>query len=307
MRFYQHEIIYVSALLPAVMNLFLPGSPLLIFFVIVPLVDHFVKMDLTPSIPSTRITDLPLLAWAPLLLLNLWSRPVHHPLLDTLSMGLLMGQSINIAHELIHRRDSWLHLLVGRLLLTLNGYGHWEEIHLKIHHVHVGTPMDMDSAKRGESLYSFLVSSILRTGRTALAMNPSSYAMYRAIGWFWILMTVLFQGTWYYGLYHYLAAWIGVILLETLNYIEHYGLERHPQNPIQESHSWDASSALSPVMVFKLTHHSDHHMHALKRYPELRIRQHSPKMPYNYPIMMMFAFVPSLFQSIMDPRIPSTK
>ena len=57
---------------------------------------------------------------------------------------------------------------------------------------------------------------------------------------------------------------MGIILLETINYIEHYGLVRKKDSrgiyePITEMHSWNSCSS---VLLFRIQRHSDHHMHA---------------------------------------------
>jgi len=62
---------------------------------------------------------------------------------------------------------------------------------------------------------------------------------------------------------------VGIFFIEVINYTEHYGLERKKDargiyEPINEKHSWNASS--STTLLFRIQRHSDHHMHAYRPY-----------------------------------------
>ena len=64
--------------------------------------------------------------------------------------------------------------------------------------------------------------------------------------------------------YFILAALIGAILLETVNYIEHYGLQREKGagalfERVQPHHSWNSNHIIGRLMLFELSRHSDHH------------------------------------------------
>ena len=57
---------------------------------------------------------------------------------------------------------------------------------------------------------------------------------------------------------------IGILLLETFNYIEPYGLQ--PKSTVDEKyerampvHSWNSDHWLGQLMLFELSRHSDHH------------------------------------------------
>ena len=60
------------------------------------------------------------------------------------------------------------------------------------------------------------------------------------------------------------AAFAGVVMLESINYIEHYGLRRKqlPDGTFEKvtvRHSWNAPHRISNYLLFKLQRHSDHH------------------------------------------------
>ena len=68
-----------------------------------------------------------------------------------------------------------------------------------------------------------------------------------------------------------MAAAMGIGLLETVNYIEHYGLLREKdQSGVYESvkhhHSWNSDHPIGRAMLFNLSRHSDHHYNGSKKY-----------------------------------------
>jgi alkane 1-monooxygenase len=105
-----------------------------------------------------------------------------------------------------------------------------------------------------------------------------------------------------------LAALTGALLLETVNYIEHYGLLRR-QLPdgryerVQPHHSWNSNHPLGRIVLFDLTRHADHHANARRKYQVLRHFDDAPQLPMGYPGMILLALVPPLFFAIMNPRV----
>ena len=64
-----------------------------------------------------------------------------------------------------------------------------------------------------------------------------------------------------------IAGLFGGFLLEVVNYVEHYGLERNKVNEhryerVMPHHSWNSDHPLGRLMLFELTRHSDHHHHS---------------------------------------------
>lgn len=59
-----------------------------------------------------------------------------------------------VGHELIHRRRQWERRL-GEFLLASASYPQYATEHVYIHHAFVGTPLDVGSAPRGESLWHY--------------------------------------------------------------------------------------------------------------------------------------------------------
>jgi alkane 1-monooxygenase len=222
------------------------------------------------------------------------------------AMGVSCGSlAINIAHELGHRPNAiYQRLAQGLLVTTL--YGQFFIDHNLGHHKNVATPEDASTARYGEVLYAFWLRSMLGVWRTAWRLKPR-------------LMAVLFGAELAYlgGIWAYapsalvpllLSAFLGILLLETVNYIEHYGLLRqkvsaHRYENAQPAHSWNSNHPLGRFMLFELTRHSDHHAHPHKPYPVLDHYDEAPQMPAGYPAMMVLAALPPLWFRVMNPRL----
>ena len=106
------------------------------------------------------------------------------------------------------------------------------------------------------------------------------------------------------------AGIVGFLLLETINYIEHYGLKRKllasgRYERVTERHSWNSNHILGRIMLYELTRHSDHHYKSQKKYQILEYHDVSPQMPFGYPTSMVMSFLPTLWFSVMNKRIPS--
>ena len=100
---------------------------------------------------------------------------------------------------------------------------------------------------------------------------------------------------------------IGIFLLETINYFEHYGLHRRESapgeyEPVAARHSWDSGYRLSNWSIFNLGRHADHHLHAGRRYRILRRPAKAAPLPTGYAGVFLLAMVPPLWRRVMDPR-----
>ena len=236
------------------------------------------------------------------------------------SMGILCGVvGINVAHELGHR-NTWYEQLMAKMLLLSSLYMHFFIEHNKGHHRNVSTKEDPASARFGEVLYFFWIRSVFYSYLSAWKievdklrkMNKPFVSFKNEMLIFQLVQTGLVVGIglifgWMVMVYFIIAAVIGFLLLETVNYIEHYGLERSKKGSAYERvmphHSWNSDHIVGRVVLFELSRHSDHHYIASRKYQILRHIDESPQMPTGYPGMMLLATVPPLWFSIMNPRI----
>ena len=234
------------------------------------------------------------------------------------STGFAGGQlGITAAHELIHReRSRWMQN-AGIWNLFLVNYSHFFTEHRLVHHVKVGTPEDHATARYGESFYAFLVRSVpsqwvsaLRTdarrqrkkGSTAYGRkNFTLRATLAQLLW----MVLIFAVVGGLGLAAYIVQSVAAFfLLEYVNYIEHYGLERKEGEHVGNQHAWQSDAMTSRFTLFELSRHADHHMRANKPYYTLDSHEESPTMPAGYFGMFYIALVPPLFFRMVHKRIP---
>lgn len=241
----------------------------------------------------------------------------------TLGVGIVLATNgINVAHEIGHR-ESIIQKFLAKLLLMPSQYMHFIIEHNVGHHKNVGTPEDAATARYNENLYAFWIRSISQGYVNAWKIEYNKLRKHGRIAihyrnemlWFTIIQ-VGFIGSilWFYGgleVALYLAAAImGFTLLETINYIEHYGLlrlttERKRYERVDHIHSWNSDHELGRIFLYELTRHSDHHYKANKKYQILKSHKNSPQLPFGYPGSMLLAIFPPLWFSIMNKRIPN--
>lgn len=235
-------------------------------------------------------------------------------------MGLLCGTfGINVGHELGHRTVRFEQQLAKTLLLT-SLYMHFYIEHNRGHHKRVSTPEDPSSARPGESVYAFYLRSIIGSWRSAWEISnrerikknipwwhpKNEMLMFQLIQLAFVALIVLAFGL-LTALWFVCAAVIGFLLLETVNYIEHYGLQRRKtgadsyERP-RPAHSWNSDHVVGRLVLFELSRHSDHHYMASRKYQVLRHHEDAPQMPTGYPGMMILSLIPPLWFSVMDPR-----
>lgn len=238
-----------------------------------------------------------------------------------LSCGIVVGASgINVAHELGHRLNPAEQLL-SKILLLPALYLHFFIEHNRGHHKYVATDRDPASAKFGENLYFFWVRSIIKSYFSAWRLEMERLKKSGKTIWSFSNQMIhfsLIQGIylvavfWFWGQSGLIAAIsigvIGILLLETINYIEHYGLRRNlldngRYERVMPYHSWNANYELGRIVLYELTRHSDHHYLASKKYQLLDHHEQAPELPVGYPASMLMALIPPLWFAVMHPQI----
>jgi alkane 1-monooxygenase len=311
--------------------------PVIYAWIIIPLLELFIKPDsgnLSAAeeelVKNDRSFDLFLYMIVPLQYLALgcflWSVTYQQQSWIDITgkvfvMGLLCGTfGINVGHELGHRSGKSEQLL-AKLLLLSSLYMHFFIEHNKGHHKRVATPHDPASARYNEWLYAFYFRSIIFSYFSAwqISMRDMKKKDYAALSWrnemlwYHIIQVSLVASLWFFfgwmtALLFMAAALHGILLLETVNYIEHYGLQRRPTGDgryerAMPEHSWNSNHIIGRVMLFELSRHSDHHYLASRKYQVLRHHENSPQMPTGYPGMMLLASVPPAWFYVMNRRV----
>ena len=239
------------------------------------------------------------------------------------SIGCVGGIAINTAHELGHKRpqhERWL----SKVALAQSGYGHFFIEHNRGHHVRVATPEDPASSRLGESFYAFWPRTVIGSLRSAWRLEARRLARRGKHPWrldndvlnAWLMTLVLWAALVLWlgpGLLPYLLlqGFIGLSLLEVVNYLEHYGMlrtkvhhgdvERYER--VLQSHSWNSDNIATNVFLYHLQRHSDHHANPTRRYQALRSFDEAPVLPTGYAGMIVLALVPPLWRRVMDRRV----
>jgi alkane 1-monooxygenase len=248
-------------------------------------------------------------------------------LLETVGMifnvGIVVGAyGINVGHELGHRTSKFEQFLSKALLLPAL-YQHFFIEHNRGHHKNVATDLDPASARMGENLYAFWFRSVKDSYFNAWKIENEQLRKEGKTVWRWqnemlrfhvYQMAYLFIIQYTFGttaLFFAVGfAIVGFLLLETVNYIEHYGLRRKQLSngryePVLPVHSWNSDHELGRIFLYELTRHSDHHYKATRKYQVLRHFDESPQLPFGYPLSMLVSLVPPLWFKIMDKRVPN--
>jgi alkane 1-monooxygenase len=219
-----------------------------------------------------------------------------------------------------------LEKVLGNILLLNVNYMHWGNEHLDGHHDQVATPEDSATSRMDESLYHFLprtyfgtywsawkleLKRIEREGGSKLLNNRMIAYALAPLAWGALLAKATGGGAKALGMF-YAQGLGGSLILEMVNYIEHYGLVRDKledgsYEPVQPVHSWNAPQRLSNAFLFKLQRHSDHHSFASRPYHLLRVYDESPQMPSGYPGMLSLALFPPIWRWIMNPLVRASK
>ncbi|MFM7643633.1 MAG: alkane 1-monooxygenase [Sphingomonadales bacterium] len=238
-----------------------------------------------------------------------------------ISMGIMCGViGINVGHELGHRLGRFEQFM-GELLLLSSLENHFLPYHNRGHHNNVATPNDPATARKNEAVYIFWFRSqigsyfqawqieskrmqIMGTSFFSLRNKMLVYTLvhinlFALILFFFEVQTLLSFIT---------VAAIGILLLETVNYIEHYGLLRQKNENgryelVKRKHSWNSNHILGRLILFELSRHSEHHYKPDKPYQLLNSDASAPTMPTGYPGMMLLSFVPPIFFRVMNKRV----
>ncbi len=229
-------------------------------------------------------------------------------------------QGISFAHELGHSKRP-LDRFCGWLLMGSVTYAHFMVEHYRGHHPRAATFDDPASARQGESLWRFLPRTLGGSLRSAWRLEAQQL---RQLKRGWQRSPLLWASLCQAGWLALLALWLGpvgllfwllqsayaVFLLEAINYIEHYGLQRQvvggKREPFGMMHAWSADHVLTNSMVANLQRHPDHHMHAWKPYSELQALP-GPQLPTGYAGCLFLASVPPLWFKEMDARLRDAK
>jgi alkane 1-monooxygenase len=197
--------------------------------------------------------------------------------------------------------------------------------HNRGHHLNIATPEDPSSSRKGENVYFFWIRSVVFSyigawrleAKRLRRINKSVFSVHNEMLLFQLIQFAYLLCIYYFfGLtimvYAIAIAIIGFLLLETINYIEHYGLSRKKlpngkYEKVDVRHSWNSNHELGRIVLYELTRHSDHHYKANRKFQVLRHHDESPQLPFGYPGSMLLSFIPPLWFKLMNKELAKLK
>tara|TARA_Y100001934_G_C12252311_1_gene725720 strand:- start:517 stop:1287 length:771 start_codon:yes stop_codon:yes gene_type:complete len=233
--------------------------------------------------------------------------------------GLFIGMLGTIpGHELTHRKKNKFDMFIGNWLLSFSWDCTFAVEHVYGHHKYVGRPEDPATAKRDENIYLFIIRAIFNEQISGWIIEKKrlkrkkvyflSFHNKMIVGHlrsFFILIIFFYIMGISGVLYFLLLAFMGKVLLEVVNYIEHYGLVREKGKPVRIRHSWNSNHTFSSLLLINVTRHSDHHRNSNLKFWELDpCPKNAPMLPYGYLSMIyILLLMPFLYHKIMFKKI----
>ncbi len=246
----------------------------------------------------------------------------------TLGLAVLVGwvsgaQGITFAHELGHSRNR-VDRFLAWLLMTSVWYPHFMVEHYRGHHPRAATIDDPATSRRDEHFYRFWLRTV--SGGFASAWRLEGQRLdQRKLNWWqspllWSFAIILGFASVFivFGAIKIIAFWllmsvVAFTLLELVNYIEHYGLQRKTQlsaqgvainEPFAPQHAWNANHWATNTLLINLQRHSDHHTRAWKPFSTLEDSPPPcPQLPTGYAGSIVLAMIPTLWFRVMNRRL----
>lgn len=223
------------------------------------------------------------------------------------------------AHELIHRPRRELFRL-GAAVYAAVLFGQHASAHRLVHHRHVASRDDPNTARAGEGFYRFALrawrgsfvqgyraESDLRA-RAALP-GPHPYAGYLAGSAAALALAVLIAGLPGLVVWVLLALHVQSQILLS-DYVQHYGLARARRadgrlDPVGPAHSWNTAHWFTSAVMLNAPRHSDHHAHPARPFPALRLppADEAPRLPWPLPVACALALVPRVWRRAIRPHL----
>ena len=240
----------------------------------------------------------------------------------SLSAGILLATNgINVAHELGHR-TTYIERFMSKCLYMPCLYMHFYIEHNFGHHLNVATPEDGATAKYNQTVYSFWWTSVTKQYSDSWKQqmqllrrqNKGFLSIKNDMLWYHLIQPAYVFAVYFFFdsgvmLFAIATGVISFLFLESINYIEHYGLRRFKTpsgryERVQPHHSWNSNFNIGRIVLYELTRHSDHHYKSSKKYQLLNSYDESPTLPLGYPASILLSFVPPLWFKIINPLVP---
>lgn len=229
---------------------------------------------------------------------------------------LLSGVASVVGHELVHRIASKKDVCAGRWLMSMCLDANFSIEHVYNHHAKVATTQDPATSPRGRSVYKHVLLALFLTNKSAWQIEAkrlkrankpliSHHNLFirGCLMSISILLVALILFSWQGMLITFAIGFCAKIILEVVNYIEHYGLVRDIKAPVKPKHSWNTNRKMSCWAMFNLPRHSYHHANASVPFEQLKSLPKAPTMINGYISSIAIALFPPLWFSLMNRKL----
>jgi hypothetical protein len=188
--------------------------------------------------------------------------------------------------------------------------------HVYNHHAKVATEEDPVTAPRGRNVYVHIVYALWGINKAAWLIEKKRLSRKKqaTLSWHnlyirgWLmtgvfLLSCLLLAGWQAALYICAVGLCAKLILEVVNYMEHYGLVRHPRQPVKPKHSWNSNKKISNWAMFNLPRHSHHHAQGAVPFEKLLPMPEAPEMISGYISTFGITLVPPLWFKLMEPKL----
>jgi len=187
---------------------------------------------------------------------------------------------------------------MGRVLLCSVCYEHFVITHKRGHHLSLGMPNDITTARLGESFRDYWRRVYI--GYLRYAWHSEQARLSTETSFLRLLKNQVLQGLmiesvvlvaivvifgWLAAFMFLYQAFAAIRVLEAVNYFQHWGLE---DGRFGNTYGWVTNSWLTRYLLIGLSHHIGHHQDENKPYYEISYSDAGPKMPYGYLVMNLW-------------------
>ena len=231
----------------------------------------------------------------------------------TLSAGIFLGIGIIYGHELSHTKG--FAFVISRWMMGLSGSAHFCYAHVYNHHLELASEDDPATAPRGRTIYGHYLLSYLGQSKFLFEMEKNRLGRqgksFISLENRWIRgylmavpsVSIFFAAGGWVGVACLAVMWvISNFELEALNYLEHYGLIRAKDQPIDYRHNWDNATAFTSWFFIEIGRQADHHDRGETHFWELDDVD-APNTGVGYFTLFTIALVPPLFRKFMKKHL----
>ena len=174
----------------------------------------------------------------------------------------------------------------------------FKKMHNVGHHRDVATSNDLLTAKRDESLGKYLYKVITKMYSRARDIDMNTYLglIYTQV----LMVIVAAAAGGYVWVFFILQFVISLLFLETINYIQHYGISKSEE--YSSDTSWDCTNTLTNGFLFNIGQHAHHHRNAQVKFYNLESVS-KYRVTEGYLELMILAMQPKKWFKVMNARI----